>query len=197
MTAQSQADEQVLRQYLRSSREALLWKIEGVSERELRLPRTATGTNLLGIVKHCLNVEAGYFGPTFGRALPMADELIPLDAYDVDPQVDFYATETETAAVLVDLYRRVGQYVDDTLAELPFDTVGLVPWWPEDLREVTLQRIVVHVLQDLARHAGHADILREQLDSSAGHNAARPNLPDDYDWPAYVARLTANADRFA
>lgn len=190
------AGEQVLREYLHSSREALLWKVEALPERELRLPRTATGTNLLGLLKHCLNVEAGYFGPTFGRTPPMADELIPFSAYETDPQVDFFATETESATGLVDLYRRVGQYVDATLAELPFDTLGRVPWWPEDRSEVTLQRIVVHVLQDLARHAGHADILREQIDSAAGLNVAYSNLPDGYDWPAYVTKLTAIAERF-
>ena len=189
-------DKETLQRYLRLAREALLWKTEGLSERDLRLPRTATGTSLIGIVKHCLNVEAGYFGPTFGRTPPMAAELIPFDAYETDPQTDWYATEEESAAGLVDLYRRVGEYVDATLAELPLDTPGRVPWWPPERAEVTLQRIVVHVLAELSRHAGHADILREQIDGTAGLNTANSNLPDDTDWPAYVARLTAIAERF-
>src|SRR3954454_2139719 len=100
------SDKEALLRYLGAAREAVLWKTDGLSERDLRLPRTPTGTSLLGIVKHCLNVEAGYFGPTFGRTLPMADELIPFSAYDADPQVDWFATESETAAGLVDLYRR-------------------------------------------------------------------------------------------
>ena len=96
----------VLQHYLRSSREALLWKLEGLSERELRLPRTPTGTSLLGLVKHCLNVEAGYFGATFDRRFPDEEELVPLEVYDIDPQADWYATEEETAAGLVDDYSR-------------------------------------------------------------------------------------------
>lgn len=59
------------------------------------------------------------------------------------------------------------------------------------------QRIIVHVMCDLARHAGHADIMREQLDGMAGLRPGNTNLPDDFDWPAYVARVTATADRFA
>ena len=85
-----------LHAYLRGNREDLIWKLDGLSEREVRLPRTATGNNLLGLVKHCLNVEAGYFGPTFGREFPTPDELVPLTAFDEDPQADWYAREDET-----------------------------------------------------------------------------------------------------
>lgn len=181
--------------YLRMARGAILWKTEGLGERDLRLPRTRTGTSLIGIVKHCLNVEAGYFGPTFGRPVPMAAELIPFSEYAVDPQVDWFATESETTADLVDLYRRVGDFVDATIEELPLDTLGRVPWWPADRGEVTLHRIVVHVLEDLSRHAGQADILREQIDGGAGLTTGNSNLPDSYDWPAYVAKLTALAEQ--
>lgn len=191
------SEKDVLRLYLRAARDALVWKTEGLSERELRLPRTPTGTNLLGLLKHCLNAEAGYLGPTFGRTLPFADELIPFSAYDADPQVDFFATETETADGIRDLYRRVADYADATIEELPLDTLGRVPWWPPDRAEVPLQRVVVHLIEDISRHAGHADILREQVDGAAGLNSRRSNLPDGYDWPAYVARLTALAERFA
>jgi Protein of unknown function (DUF664). len=59
-----------LSQYLQRSRDALLWKLDGLSVRDLRMPRTPTGANLAGLVKHCANVEVGYFGSTFGRAWP-------------------------------------------------------------------------------------------------------------------------------
>lgn len=190
------SEKETLQRYLRLAREAILWKTDGLSERDLRLPRTPTGTSLIGIVKHCLNVEAGYFGPTFGRTPPMAAELIAFDAYEADPQVDWYATEDESAAGLIDLYRRVGEYVDATLDELPLDTLGRVPWWPPERGEVTLHRIVVHVIEDVSRHAGQADILREQIDGAAGLSTANSNLPDGIDWPAYVARVTAIAERF-
>lgn len=64
----------VLHRYLQNSREALLWKLEGLDERQPRLPRTPTGTSLLGIVKHMVNVEIGYFSDRFGRAWPTPEE---------------------------------------------------------------------------------------------------------------------------
>jgi hypothetical protein len=185
----------VLRNYLQEAREALVLKTEGLGERELRLPRTPTGTNLIGIVKHCLNVEVGYFGMTFGRAWPTPEEIVLESAYDADPQADWYATADETAAGIVDLYRRVWAFADETIDALPLDAPGQVPWWPAERRQVTLQRIMVHVTADLDRHAGHADILREQIDGAVGLRRPGDNIPD-VDWPSYVDKLTALADRF-
>lgn len=184
----------VLLRYLRSSREALLWKLEGLDERDLRLPRTPTGTNLLGIVKHMVNVEIGYFGDTFGRVWPTPEERVPESAFDVDPQADWYATEDETAAGMLDLYRRVAAFADATIEELPLDAIGRVPWWPAERATVTLGQVVVHVLTDLARHCGHADVLREEIDGAVGMRTDATNIPDT-DWPAYVAKLEAIAER--
>jgi hypothetical protein len=184
-----------LQSYLQMNREALLWKLEGVSERDLRMPRTPTGLNLLGIVKHMANVELGYFGDTFERAWPTPEERVSEEAFGADLQADWYSTPDESAAGLVDLYRRVWAFADATIAELPLNAKGRVPWWPADRQEATLGRIVVHVLTDLARHAGQADILREGIDGAAGLRADSSNLPEQ-DWAAYVGRLTEIADRF-
>ncbi|MEV0152242.1 DinB family protein [Micromonospora sp. NPDC050686] len=184
-----------LHHYLRASRDDLVSKLDGLTEREVRLPRTATGNNLLGIVKHCLNVEAGYFGPTFGRRFPTPEELVTDEAFDEDPQADWYAREDETKDGLIDLYRRVGAFADETIAQLPLDAPGQVPWWQPG-GPVTLHRIIIHVITDVARHAGHADILREQHDNAVGWQGDNGNIPDGYDWPAYVAKLTKLADRF-
>lgn len=186
----------VLLHYLRSQREALLWKLDGLGERDLRMPRTPTGTNLIGIVKHMANVEIGYFGDTFGRQWPTPEERISEEDFTADPQADWYATEDETCDDVVDLYRRVWAFADATIEDLPLDTLGRVPWWNEARNQVTLEHIVVHVLVDLARHVGHADILREDIDGAAGLRADVPNLPEDQDWPSYVAKLTALAERF-
>ncbi|WP_341715619.1 DinB family protein [Micromonospora sp. FIMYZ51] len=185
-----------LHHYLQAMRDNLIWKLDGLSEREARLPRTATGNNLLGVLKHCLNVEAGYFGPTFGREFPMPEELVPMQAFEEDPQADWYAREGETKDGLIDLYRRVGVFADQTIEQLPLDAPGQVPWWRPGERDVTLHRIIIHVTCDLARHAGHADIMREQHDRAIGLRRGNSGVPHDYDWPAYVTRLTKLADRF-
>jgi uncharacterized damage-inducible protein DinB len=182
-----------LQRYLQAARDALVWKLDGLSEREARLPRTPTGNNLLGVLKHCLNVEAGYFGPTFGRQFPTPHELVADEVLDRDPQADWYAAADETMEGLIDLARRVWVFADTTIDDLPLDAPGQVPWWPEAHRDVTLQRIIVHVTCDLARHAGQADIMREELDAVIGCQPGSTNIPDGYDWPAYVATLTALA----
>ncbi|MBM0276599.1 DinB family protein [Micromonospora tarensis] len=185
-----------LHEYLRGTREDLIWKLDGLSEREARQPRTSTGNNLLGVIKHCLNVEAGYFGPTFGRTFPTPAELVPMQAFDDDPQADWYARADETKDGLIDLYRRVAVFADQTIDQLPLDAPGQVPWWRPGAQDVTLHRIIVHVTCDLARHAGHADIMREQHDTAVGLGRENSNIPDGYDWPAYVSKLSKLADQF-
>lgn len=185
-----------LRSYLQRAHDGLVMNLDGLPERELRLPRTPTGTNLLGIVKHVLNCEYGYLGLTFGRAFPTPHELVPLDAFDTDPQADWYATSDETAEGILDLYRRVRAFTDETIDALPLDARGRVPWWPAERAEVTLAHVLIRVIDDTSRHAGQADIIREHIDGAVGLNPEAPNIPDDVDWPAYVAKLTAIADRF-
>jgi uncharacterized damage-inducible protein DinB len=180
----------VLKRYLQRAREALVWKVEDLSEREARLPRTPTGTNLLGIVKHATGVEAGYFGATFGREWPR-DE-----AWDDDePQADFYATAAETKDGIISLYRWVWTYADEAIDGLALDARGTVPWWPPERASVTLNQVLVHVISDLTRHAGHADILREQIDGAVGVTPDNSNVPE-FDWAAYRSKLTALADQF-
>ncbi|CAM3887899.1 DinB family protein [Nocardioides zeicaulis] len=187
-----------LQHYLQQAREALVWKLDGLGEQEVRLPRTPTGTHLLGIVRHCANVEIGYFGPTFGRAWP--DEDAPAYVTDAegeaDPQADWRVPADISTTELVDFYRSVWAFADETIAALPLDAEGRVPWWPEERATVSLQRIIVHVVAELSRHAGQADVIREGLDGAAGLREDVSNLPDGTDWPAYVAELTRVAESF-
>ncbi|KAB1947718.1 DinB family protein [Micromonospora sp. ALFpr18c] len=148
---------------LRELREAILWKLDGLGEYDIRRPLTTTGTNLLGLVKHLSAWEARYFGEVFGRPFPE-----PLARWD-DAEAqgsDMWATEHETREDVVDRYRRVWQHSDATITALAVDAPGYVPWWPRP--QVTLFTILVHLLTETSRHAGHADILREQLDGSIG-----------------------------
>lgn len=187
-----------LRRYLQSSREALVWKLEGLSEREARWPRTPTGTNLLGLVKHAAGIEIGYFGDTFGRPWPDPTEVPWTDWETAEPNSDMYATADESVEGMVDLYRRVWEFADETITTLPLDALGRVPWWPPGNADVTLHRILVHVIEELGRHAGHADIIRELHDHSAGLDRSWSNLPewDDDGWAEYTAKLRGIAEQF-
>jgi hypothetical protein len=169
-----------LRRYLQEAREALLWKLDGLSEYDIRRPLVPTGTNLLGLVKHVAAVEAGYLGATFARPFP---EPIPWDAEDAEPNADMWATPQETREGIVELYRRVWKHSDGTVAALDLDAEGRVPWWPPEHATVSLHRVLVHLVAETHRHAGHADIVRELVDGSAGLRPGNDNLPDgDEEW---------------
>ncbi|MGC5167268.1 DinB family protein [Luteimicrobium sp. DT211] len=186
------AQKATLRHYLDRGRQALEWKLEGVSERDARRPMTPTGTNLLGLVKHVATMEAEYLGGCFGRRFP---EPMPWIADDAEPNADMWATADESIEDVRTFYRRVQAHADATVEALPLDAPGRVPWWGTP--EVTLHRVLVHLIDETARHAGHADIVRELLDGGVGLTATNSNLPDrDAEWwTAYVAHLEELSDQ--
>ncbi|MER5551241.1 DinB family protein [Streptomyces sp. NPDC002793] len=181
-----------LRFYLQSAREALLWKLEGLSEYDARRPLTPTGTNLLGLVKHVAGVELGYLGDTFGRP---SGEPLPWVEEGADPNADMWATADESREQIVGLYHRAWAHADATLDALPLDTVGTVPWWPAHRAEVTLNHAVVRVIADTHRHAGHADILRELIDGAVGMSRGNDSIPpgDTAWWEMHRGRLEGAA----
>ncbi|WP_181727193.1 DinB family protein [Streptomyces sp. PT12] len=179
-----------LRRYLQEARDTLLWKLDGLSEYDIRRPMTGTGTNLLGLVKHMAANEIGYFGWTFGRKFgrELAEEL-PWISADAEPNADLWATAEESREDIVGLYRRVWAHADATIEELPLDAPGHVPHWTR--HEVTLHQILLHVTAETHRHAGHADIVRELIDGAVGLRSNGDNMPEvDADWwEGYRARL--------
>jgi uncharacterized damage-inducible protein DinB len=181
-----------LTRYLQQAREALLWKLDGLGEYDIRRPLTPTGTNLLGLVKHVASVEAGYLGGTFGRPF---GEPFPWYAEGAEPNADMWATAEESRDGIVGLYRKVWKHSDDTIAALPLDAIGRVPWWPEDRAEVTLHQILIHMIAESHRHAGHADIVRELIDRTVGLRADNDNMApgDEAWWADYRERVEAAA----
>jgi len=162
--------------YLQEAREALLWKLDGLGEYDVRRPLVPTGTNLLGLVKHVASAELGSFGDTFGRP------------------------HGETREQIIGLYHRAWAHSDATIAELPLDAIGHVPWWPAEENEVTLHHMVVRMTAETHRHAGQADIVRELIDGAAGMQDGNDNLPEgDQDWWAnyrsQVERAAQEASR--
>ena len=185
-------EKEILHRYLRLRRAELLAKLDGLGEYDVRRPLTPTGTNLLGLVKHVASVEIGYFGEVFGRPhglpLPWLDD-------GAEPDADLWVTPDETRDQIVELHHAAAAHSDATIEALPLDAAGQVPWWPEERRDVTLQQILVHMCVETAQHLGHADILRELLDGTAGKGPGDPNLTPRSagDWAAHRARIEAAA----
>ncbi|WP_328738328.1 DinB family protein [Streptomyces erythrochromogenes] len=169
---------------LRRDRKALLWKLDGLSEYDARRPLTATGTNLLGLVKHVATVEAKYFGEVFDRPSPE-----PLPRWQDHNGSDLWAAEDETRDQIIGFYRRTWEHSDATINELSLDAPGHVPWWPEPHPNTNLFAIMVHVLGESNRHAGHADILREGIDGRTGMRPEHENQIDEEARAAYRAKI--------
>jgi len=189
-------EKETLHRYLRVQRDALASKLDDVGEYDVRRPHVPTGTNLLGIVKHVAYVQLGYLGDCFGRPSGIPT---PWDDGDDDPDADLWVPADESRADVMELFQRSADHADATLEALELDAVGEVPWWPEDRRNPTLHRIVVHLLVDVARHAGHADILREQIDGEIGYVPGNLNLPerDTASWASHYAQVEAAAKEAA
>ncbi|MFD7643613.1 DinB family protein [Kitasatospora sp. NPDC059795] len=188
MTNQLDDHKRDLKLYLQDAREAVLWKLEGLSEYDVRRPMTPSGTNLLGVVKHLTGAEAVYFGETFGRPFENAPGLWVAGTAD-EPNADLWARPDESRETLVAGYRRVWAHADETIDALPLDALGQVPWPPR--LHLGLGRILLHMVAETHRHAGQLDVVRELLDGATGLRPDDPVLPDvapDW-WPAHRARL--------
>ncbi|PVG81046.1 hypothetical protein DDE18_19680 [Nocardioides gansuensis] len=186
----SDDQKQQLHDYLTETREAVIWKAEGLSEYDVRRPLTRTGTNLLGLIKHLSIVEAWYFGKTFNR--PFAPHL-PWWDDDAPEGADMWVTASESRQEILETYQASISHADATIRSLDLDAPGHVPWWRRPT--VTLHAILVHVLTETARHAGHADILREQLDGRTGMRAGNLNQQphDEQWWTDYRSQIEAAA----
>lgn len=137
--------------------------------------------------------EVWFFGRTFARPFPE-----PLAWWDDDAEdgADMWATEDESRAEIVDRYGRACTHSDATIDDLDLGAVGHVPGWPSP--DVTLRAMLVHVLSETSRHAGHADIVREHLDGAVGSTATLPQVADRdaTDWEGCPARIEAAARTF-
>ncbi|MGW6197135.1 DinB family protein [Kribbella sp. NPDC055110] len=155
------ADERdALTQQLDFHRATLLRKLEGLDDEPLRRPMTASGLSLLGLVKHLAETEHGWFIRIYG-GLPEPD-LFPTDN---DPDADFRLGPDQTADVLVGQYLKTCERARAVVAAGGLDDVVTTPWGAE----VNLRAVLVHMIQETARHNGHADIIREAIDGATGH----------------------------
>jgi Protein of unknown function (DUF664) len=163
-----------------------------LSEYDIRRPMVRTGTNLLGLIKHVASVEAGYFGATFDRPF---EPPMPWWDDDAEPNADMWATPDESRAYIVDFYKQVWAHSNATIDGHDLESIGRVPWWPADRNEVSLHRVLIHVIAETDRHAGHADVVRELIDGGAGRKSLGENMPpgDEEWWQSYRSKVEAAA----
>jgi hypothetical protein len=151
-------EKESLRASLGAHRRAVRWKLDGLSDDQLRQPMTSSGTNLLGLVKHLGGAEYSWFCETFGRAV----EPYPFD-FDVEGS-DLRVEPGETTSDIIEFYSRACDAADGVLAESSLDEVGT----SYSGSAVSLRWVLIHMLAETARHAGHMDIIRELIDGATG-----------------------------
>ena len=184
------AEADLLLRYLKRESDLLASTLDGLGDYDVRRPMTPSGTNLLGIVKHVATVTLGYFGDCVGR--PSGIEL-PWDTEEGYAEMaDMWAKVEESREELMELYQRAWAHAEESVRTLGLDAPATVPWWDQARRETTLGHLAVHMLAEVAHHAGHADILREEIDGRGGrdHDA----IGDADWWEAIVARIQAAAE---
>ena len=181
----------ILHDKLREGRAALLSRLEGLGEHDLRRPMTPTGTNLLGLVKHLAGLEYGLLGESLGRPGP---ETLPwIEDGSIWDGADMWALPGESSGYLTGLYRRACEHADGVIRELDLGAPARVAHWPEAKRGTTLGFLLVRMAAETGRHAGHADIIRELIDGRSGPDHG---MLDDASWRDYTARVQSAADTF-
>ncbi len=139
-------------------RDVVRWKVQGLKDEQLRRQVTPSGTSLLGLVKHLAAGEYGWFCDTFGRPT----EPLPFD--EDDPDADLRVGPDESTADVLAFYDRAIAAANEVVAELELEDTGTA-WFGET---VTLRWVMVHMLEENCRHAGHMDIARELVDGATG-----------------------------
>jgi hypothetical protein len=159
VTPMTGGEKESLHAFLNKQRAVMLWKLDGVRDGDLRRPILPSGTQLLGLIKHLAAVEYGWFLSTFGRPT----EPLPFDEDDED--ADLRVEPGETTEDILAFYARARAAADALIAELDLDATGTA-WTGE---EVSLRWVLLHMIEETARHAGHADIVRELIDGRTGY----------------------------
>jgi hypothetical protein len=151
-------EKETLSRYLDTYRDIIAYKTAGVDREASVAPMVPSGTSLLGIVKHMAYVERWWFQAVLGCReveFPWSED---------DPDADWKIEEGESVEDVIDLYR--GECAESRSI---LDGIGaLDELFPQGGEEISARRVVIHMLEETARHAGHADILRELIDGSTG-----------------------------
>ena len=148
-------------QFLDYQREALIDKLQGLTDEQARMTATASSLSLLSLIKHSAIWERRWFQIIVaGRSFP--DEWPEVQSEQADPT--FHLTDVDTIETVVADYREQIAASQEILGSFDLDAPCA---WPE-MANQNLRWVALHMIEETARHAGHADILRELIDGEIG-----------------------------
>jgi hypothetical protein len=159
-TPKTGSEKETLVGFLDSNRAVMVWKLDGVSEEDARRPIVESGTSLLGLVKHLAWVERWWFDHN------VAGNDVDFPWSDDDPDADFRIEDDESIADIVALYESAVADSNAIVEGTDLDDLAELSAGGESR---SLRWVVGHMIEETARHAGHADIVRELIDGETGY----------------------------
>ena len=167
------AERDQLLAFLTQQREAVRNSVYGLTEEQARATPSASSLSVGGLIKHLAYVERNWLGLILQT--PSGDDLY-MDT--------FALKDNDTIATVLAGYDEVARDTNRTLTDIDLDqpvpVPKGVPWHPADLEFWTVRWVLLHLIEETARHAGHADIVRETVDGAT----AMPLMAAAEGWPA-------------
>ena len=156
-------DERVgLLSYIAQQRDGVRYAAYGLTAEQLRATPTRSTLSVGGLLKHVTAMERSWMDTVLQRPTRTDGE----QKYGAD----FQLTETETLADLIGDSRACARETEDVIAGLSLDDpvpVPDAPWYPDDVDAWSVRWVLLHLIEEIARHAGHADIIRESIDGAS------------------------------
>ncbi len=149
-------EKQTLLEFLDQQLEVVLWKLDGLTDAQLLQPLTASGMCLLALAKHVAGVPYYWLCEVFGRPFEPWPG-VETDDVELDPG--------DTTASVLEYFARARAASDQAIREVDLEMIGTT--WLGDT--VSFRWAVLHTIEEAARHAGHADLMRERLDNTIGY----------------------------
>jgi len=149
--------------FLAQQRRVLKAAAYGLTEDQLRLSPSASALSVGGLLKHVAAVESSWI-----------DTMLQRESQQTAASYgsDFLLTPEDTLESLLEAYDRVAAELEVAVADLDLgDPVPVPdqPWFPKDLKAWSVRWVLLHLIEEVARHAGHADIIRESIDGATGY----------------------------
>lgn len=165
--------------YLAQQRDALRIAAFGLTDEQARAAPSASSLSVGGLIKHAASTEQGWIDMVLQRQPAAGD-----DAQD-DYLANFRLAPDETLSGVLDLYAEVAKETESVIAGIadlgqPVPVPAGVPWFPDDVDAWSVRWVLLHLIEETARHAGHADIVRESIDGATAH----PLMAAAEGWPA-------------
>jgi uncharacterized damage-inducible protein DinB len=158
-------ERELLLAYIAQQRDGIRFAAFGLTDEQARLTSTAGELSIGGLLKHVAAMEAGWIDTMLQRERGSQSDQ------ESDYEAGFRLANDETLASALAAFDAVAQETEAAVRGLPsldhpVPVPKGVPWFPDDVDEWSARWVLLHLVEEIARHAGHADIVRESIDGA-------------------------------